>query len=322
LALAYSGGLLYAWRLIEDRRGLGLPSLARSLHLKLTGAMLFVLVLDGAGYLMAVGHVGPEYKALVTALEDIFVAVAILSISVGLVLRGMITHSATEVGDAADRLATGTLQEFSHAMAALGRGDLDSAHASVNIELVKVHSRDELGRMAASFNTLQMKVQEAAHGLAEARENLRAARAELVARHADIAHLAHHDALTDLPNRTALAQRLDEVFEDAKSQRTAFAVLCIDFDYFKEANDVFGHIVGDELLCAISRRLETAAVWAAMSSPSSRRSASSRATPRRSQIGSSSCFRTHSRSVDSSIASGSVLASRSIRATASILRHC
>jgi diguanylate cyclase (GGDEF)-like protein len=259
LALAYSGGLLYAWRLIEDRRGLGLPSLAHSLHLKLTGAMLFVLLLDGAGYLMAVGHVGPEYKALVTALEDIFVAVAILSISVGLVLPGMITHSATEVGDAADRLATGTLQEFSHAMAALGRGDLDSAHASVNIELVKVHSRDELGRMATSFNTLQMKVQEAAHGLAEARENLRAARVELVARHADIAHLAHHDALTDLPNRTALAQRLDEVFEDAKSQGTTFAVLCIDLDYFKEANDVFGHIVGDELLCAISRRLETAA---------------------------------------------------------------
>ena len=44
LALAYSGGALYAWRLIEDRRGFGLPSLAHSLHLKLTGAMLFVLV--------------------------------------------------------------------------------------------------------------------------------------------------------------------------------------------------------------------------------------------------------------------------------------
>jgi diguanylate cyclase (GGDEF)-like protein len=258
LALAYSGGFLYAWRLIEDRWATGLPSLAHSLHLKLTGAMLFVLVLDGAGYLMAVGHVGAEYKALVTALEDIFVVVAILSISVGLILPGMITNSATEVGNAADRLANGTLQEFSHAMAALGRGDLDGAHASVNIELVKVHSRDELGRMAASFNTLQKKVQEAAHGLEEARENLRTARTELVARHADIAHLAHHDALTDLPNRTALSQRLGEVFDSAKSNGTNFAVLCIDLDYFKEANDIFGHVVGDELLCAISRRLEAA----------------------------------------------------------------
>ena len=93
---------------------------------------------------MAVGHVGPEYTALVTVLEDIFVAVAILSISVGLVLPGMIAHSATEVGDAADRLANGTLQEFSHAMAALGRGDLDSAYPSSESRTCEVRSRDEL----------------------------------------------------------------------------------------------------------------------------------------------------------------------------------
>ena len=51
LALAYSGAALYAWRVIEDRLREGLPVVARTLHTKLTGAMLFVLVLDGAGYL-------------------------------------------------------------------------------------------------------------------------------------------------------------------------------------------------------------------------------------------------------------------------------
>ena len=55
-------------------------------------------------------------------------------------------------------------------------------------------------------------------GLDEARENMRMARAELLERHEQIAHLAHHDALTDLPNRTSLG-RLAETFERAKARR-------------------------------------------------------------------------------------------------------
>ena len=102
--------------------------------------MLFVLVLDGAGYLLAVNSVTDGHQALVAALEDIFVVVALLTISVGLVLPGMITYSATEVSEAAKRLTSGTLRDFSHAMAALGRGDLDAAHASVNIVPVKIRT--------------------------------------------------------------------------------------------------------------------------------------------------------------------------------------
>jgi diguanylate cyclase (GGDEF)-like protein len=262
LALAYSGAGLYAWRVIEDRVSQGLPMIAQTLHTKLTGAMVFVLVLDGAGYLMAVNSVSEEHKALMTALEDIFVVVALLTITVGLVLPGMITHTATEVSEAAKRLTSGTLREFSHAMVALGRGDLDAAHASVNIVPVKILSNDELGEMGESFNILQEEVKEAALGLDEAREKLHAARTELMTRHEQIAHLAHHDALTDLPNRTGLAIRLAETFDHAKANGTSFAVLTVDLDHFKEANDVFGHAVGDELLCAISRRLEAAATGA------------------------------------------------------------
>ncbi len=138
----------------------GLPLIASTLHTKLTGAMLFVLVLDGAGYLMAVNSIAGEHKALTTALEDIFVAVAMLTMTVGLVLPGMITHTATEVSDAAKRLTSGMLREFSHAMAALGRGDLEAAHVSVDIVPVKIMSRDELGEMGKSFNILQEEVKE------------------------------------------------------------------------------------------------------------------------------------------------------------------
>ncbi len=256
LILAYSGAGLYAWRVIEDRRREGLPALAQTLHVKLTGAMVLVLVLDGIAYLLAVDTVSAEHNELVSVLADIFVAVALLTISVGLVLPGMITYSATEVSKAAKRLTSGTLRQFSQAMAALGRGDLDAAHASVNIVPVKPNSRDELGEMAESFNVLQEEVRKAAISLGEARDKMQVARAELLARHEEIAYLAHHDALTQLENRPALDIRLERTLELARANDTAFAVLSVDLDHFKEANDVFGHVIGDELLCDIARRLK------------------------------------------------------------------
>ena len=259
LALAYSGAGLYAWRVIEDRRRAGLPALAQTLHVKLTGAMVAVLILDGVAYLLAVNTVSDGHHELVSVLSDIFVVVALLTISVGLVLPGMITYSATEVSKAAKRLTSGTLRQFSQAMGALGRGDLEAAHASVSIVPVRPNSRDELGEMAESFNVLQEEVREAALGLDEAREKLRAARAELLGRHRYIAHLAHHDLLTNLPNRTSLAEQFAQTFVRARENGTSFAVLTVDLDHFKEANDLFGHVIGDELLCAISRRLQHAA---------------------------------------------------------------
>ncbi len=179
LAMAYSGAALFAWRKWSDRRKAGLPGIVNSLHVKLTGAMVLVLVLDGTGYLMAVSSADHRDAALITSLEDIFVAVAILTISVGLVLPGMIAHSVVEVTQAAQRLATGTLADFSRAMKALSDGDLDAAHARVDVVNVVVHAHDEVGKMAASFNTLQEEIARAAVGLAGAREGVRSARSAL-----------------------------------------------------------------------------------------------------------------------------------------------
>ena len=127
LTLAYSGALLYAWRKFDDRRRAGLPGVARTLHIKLTGAMLAVLVLDGLGYLIAVDHVPSTDHIMVTILDDIFVAVAMLTIAVGLVLPGMIAHYVVQVSDAVNRLVTGTLADFVLALKSLGRGDLAGA---------------------------------------------------------------------------------------------------------------------------------------------------------------------------------------------------
>ena len=180
LVFAYSGSVLYLWRKCEDKLAAGEPLRFRTLHFKLTGAMLLVLLLDGSGYYLAVSNLPQTEGPLLTALEDIFVAVAILTVVVGLVLPGMIAYSAQEVSDAAKRLADGTLKDFSNAMKALGEGNLEAANARVEITPVKANSRDELGEMAESFNRLQVEVATAAGGLADARHGLRTARDSLI----------------------------------------------------------------------------------------------------------------------------------------------
>jgi len=68
-------------------------------------------------------------------------------------------------------------------------------------------------------------------------------------------HVAHHDALTNLPNRLLLDARLSHAIERAKREDLQVAVIFIDLDHFKNINDSLGHDVGDQLLVAISNRL-------------------------------------------------------------------
>jgi diguanylate cyclase (GGDEF)-like protein len=73
---------------------------------------------------------------------------------------------------------------------------------------------------------------------------------------AKISHMAQHDALTDLPNRILLAERLGQALMHIGKGGNV-AVLCIDLDRFKEINDAFGHTMGDALLQGVAARLRT-----------------------------------------------------------------
>ena len=70
-----------------------------------------------------------------------------------------------------------------------------------------------------------------------------------------IAHLASHDPLTDLINRSELPQRLGRALIDADTRGGEVAVFCLDLDRFKAVNDTLGHPVGDVLLQAVAGRL-------------------------------------------------------------------
>ncbi|HLW92211.1 MAG TPA: EAL domain-containing protein [Roseiarcus sp.] len=72
---------------------------------------------------------------------------------------------------------------------------------------------------------------------------------------ARIAHMAHHDALTDLANRTLFRERLNQALARMVRRKNKAAVLCIDLDRFKDVNDTMGHSAGDELLVAVADRL-------------------------------------------------------------------
>lgn len=74
-----------------------------------------------------------------------------------------------------------------------------------------------------------------------------------------MAHMAYHDGLTDLPNRAAFLQALNQMIEACEGTDEEFAVLCVDLDGLKEVNDVFGHALGDKLLIEVAQRFQDTA---------------------------------------------------------------
>ena len=99
-----------------------------------------------------------------------------------------------------------------------------------------VAREDEVGHLTAAFNRLLAK---------------------LMASRAELAEVANHDALTKLPNRLLLADRMHQTLARSARNKTGLALLFLDLDGFKTINDRLGHEAGDRALVEISRRLSS-----------------------------------------------------------------
>ncbi|MDZ7641195.1 MAG: response regulator [Desulfurivibrio sp.] len=79
---------------------------------------------------------------------------------------------------------------------------------------------------------------------------------ELKAQQQQLELIAHYDTLTGLPNRSLLADRLQQAMSQTTRRGTLLAIVYLDLDGFKEVNDSHGHDVGDRLLCALAGRMK------------------------------------------------------------------
>jgi diguanylate cyclase (GGDEF)-like protein len=110
--------------------------------------------------------------------------------------------------------------------------------------------------LKAAHSELEFRVESRTQELAGANRELRAQIGERVRAEQRLTHQARHDALTGLPNRPQLLERLDAAIERARGGAAgAFAVLFLDLDRFKLINDSIGHAAGDEMLVEIGRRI-------------------------------------------------------------------
>lgn len=105
---------------------------------------------------------------------------------------------------------------------------------------------------------LETRVSERTQELYDAMRELHQEIADRCIAEERIKHLAHHDALTGLPNRSMLEERLTETLSQAEANDEQVAVLFIDLDRFKTINDSLGHHEGDQLLKNAANRLRQA----------------------------------------------------------------
>ncbi len=118
----------------------------------------------------------------------------------------------------------------------------------LNVESSNALPLDSSARMLGKFSPDDV-------GFLQGVANILSAATERQRSNEQLSHMALHDPLTGLPNRLLLTERLNVTLSYAQRHDQQVALLFLDIDRFKHVNDVFGHALGDEILCGVAKRL-------------------------------------------------------------------
>lgn len=159
-----------------------------------------------------------EAFAPVIGLRDDLLAAGALAFTLGMLFSLWLAHSMSQ-----------PIRALQKAAEELGHGNLEYQ--------VPVESNDEIGQLSRTFNRMVLNLK------------------EITASRDQIRHLANHDALTGLPNRLLLEDRLQQALIEGRREDEIVAVMFLDLDGFKGVNDTYGHEAGDVLLKQVAIRL-------------------------------------------------------------------
>lgn len=134
---------------------------------------------------------------------------------------------------------------------------------------VAVGASDELGTLTDSFNEMIGKLKKSTNEKDQALKKLQDLNKTLESRverrtrelesaNKELKHIALHDELTSLPNRSLIFDRVVQAIEMSKRQHEPFTIMMMDLNRFKDVNDTLGHDVGDKILRDVGSRLKKA----------------------------------------------------------------
>jgi diguanylate cyclase (GGDEF)-like protein len=209
-----------------------------------------VVTIDNASGVL--GRVAMNFSndALISARKDILFA----GLKVALVGMTLIAI----VGLFTGYILTRRLAILSKAATEIEEGNLDIR--------TNLPGRDEIGHLSRVFDNMAASFKSTIHNLNSRENELKKAQDELELRveertselellNEELEHLASHDPLTNLPNRSLLLVRLHQAISHSSQDNSSFATIIMDLDKFKQINDSLGHAIGDELLIQAASRI-------------------------------------------------------------------